>query len=102
MASSISVLTLAVHASTQPAISGIAHTHTHTHAHTRMDYFGLSFSQQPAFSRSISVSLSVDPSPSGVVERVLISDPIAALWIVMWQRGAAIKSMGVLSVWAKC
>lgn len=70
-------------------------TFMNTHTHTLIDYVGSSFRQHPAFSPPA-------PAPSAVVERVLISDPIAARWLVMWQRAAAIKSRGVLSVWSEC
>lgn len=70
--------------------------HTHTHPHYHCLFMFVIFLANPIFSHFL------PPAPSAMVERVLISDPIATLWLVMWQPTVAIKSRGVLFVWAGC
>lgn len=64
----------------QPRLHPPTSTHTHTHTHVRIfpdiAYSCLSFSQQSSFSL-IFFSPPPPPAPSAMVERVLISDPIA-------------------------
>ncbi len=79
-----------------PPLHPTGHIHTHIHTDPGNAYLCLSVSQQPP------LSLIFSPAPSAGVERVLIFDPIAALWLIMWQHTVTIKSRDIMFVWAGC